>query len=86
VAHPRKYRDLTPRPVQRWRPTTEQLARFGEQVLSWHQIVDTGDGASPMCTCHSWAVLCPYVRAARDTMRMPVPWDPRTPPYPYRSA
>jgi hypothetical protein len=41
------------------RPTVEQFVRYGEQVWSWQQVVDTGDGRPPRCTCWSWTVTCP---------------------------
>jgi hypothetical protein len=63
-------------------PGRERLARFGEVVWSRHTVLPHDRGETPLCTCRQYAVLCPYVRAARDILGIPVPWDPRRwPPF-----
>lgn len=51
-------------------------------VLDLHRVPAPMSGQMPRCSCGSTAILCPYLRLARDVLGRPLPpRQPHDPPY-----
>lgn len=72
-------RPLPARPSER--EIHDANALYVARIVSWHRIVPRPDGRpSEWCSCQTYAVMCPYLRASHDILGHPMPWDVTNPP------